>query len=166
MYEKLGDLLKDALENPTPRHSEFNEESRNTTPPRHEQPSEETRNSNSPRHDQNIVESTTYTSNRHSESNEESRNTHRVKFLFLHNKLPTGQVIKEKDYKETPKVPQEVINALFTLQVTAPVTWPKIKSQYRKLLKETHPDTGTQQQNISIDKIKEAFEVIKKFYGK
>lgn len=151
MYEKLGDLLKDALDNPTPRQDQSNEESRNTTPPRHNQPTKESTNPHSVCH---------------SESNEESRNTHRVKFLFLHNKIPTGQVIKEKDYKEKPKVPQEVINALYTLKVTSPVTWLKIKSQYRKLLKETHPDTGNVQQNISIDKIKEAFEVIKKFYGK
>jgi len=137
MYEKLGDLLKEALDNPESIDSRI--KSGNDT-----------------------IDNTP----RHSESMEESRNTHRVKFIFFHDKIPTGQVIKEKDYKEKPKVPQEVVNALYTLQVTAPVTWLKIKSQYRKLLKETHPDTGNVQQNISIDKIKEAFEVIKKFYGK
>ncbi len=69
------------------------------------------------------------------------------------NKIPTGTVIK-----------QEVLLAfnLFGLPTTANLA--QVKQKYHYLLKEIHPDTkGPATSNVSIDDLKKSYEILEKY---
>lgn len=87
--------------------------------------------------------------------------------------IPTGEVIKMHKYTENMHIPPEICAALGTLHLVYPTDLKTIKKQYHKLLKQIHPDTKTTIQTSEsvqktaqeqITELKCAFSVLKSWY--
>lgn len=131
MYEKLGDLLNEALDKgEIPR----------------EEPKQTSSNSDQ---SLNIPENDTPSY---------------VKFSKIPKKKETkstGSIIR----REQLELPPQILQSLKTINLTPPVSWFKIKMQYRRMLKNNHPDTALQlDSTITIDQIKQSFEILKQYY--
>lgn len=106
--------------------------------------------------------------------------------------ISTGKVIKMHKYTQNMHIPQEVLQALGTLHLVYPADWNIIKKQYHTLLKSVHPDTNTNKttiqttehvfknihpgtkkdsttpavESLSIDELKKAYNTLKAWYKK
>ena len=87
---------------------------------------------------------------------------------------PTGEVIKLHKYAYNMQFPPIIQQALTTLDIAYPFTSKDIKKQYRKLLKEIHPDTKNTIQNSqdvenyrqkTVDEITEAYKILCQFFS-
>ena len=157
MYDKLGEMLNEALESGKIPQNEKNdqvtsdekfEESGHFSFKEIQKSSENPNNS-----DKN-------TKNRHCETKGRSN--------------PTGEVIKLHKYTYNMQFPPHIQLALGTLDIAYPFTAKDIKKQYHKLLKENHPDTKKTIQkpqyvknnrHRSIGEITDSYKLLCDFFG-
>ena len=147
MYDKLGDLLNEALEKGEIPQKKADKAA-----------------------DSDKLE------NQSKEKTDNIRKNVENKQFFTHKKqIPTGEVIKMHKYTESMHIPPEIVNALGTLHLVYPVDWKIVKKQYHTLLKSVHPDTKTTiqsslsvQNNIqqTVDDLKQAYALLKAWYKK
>ena len=154
MYDKLGEMLNEALESgKIPQDNKHESEEESVVEP------VETTDSSS-----DFINNT----QKSTENNKKSaKNDSKTAFA-------TGQVIKLHKYTYNMQFPPHIQKALTTLDIAYPFTQKNITKQYHKLLKENHPDTQntiqTSQdvQNIrqkSIDDITKAYKILCQFFG-
>ena len=64
------------------------------------------------------------------------------------------------------RVPKELKDALSELNLPFPTTWDEVKKQYKKLVKDHHPDKhgGSKDAEDKLKKINQAYAVLKKFF--
>ena len=83
--------------------------------------------------------------------------------------ISNAQVIKMHNYTNSMQFPPYIQKALTTLDIAYPINKELIKQKYRFLLKKNHPDTKTTIQtsdnvnfsrHLSIDQIKEAYKIL------
>lgn len=94
----------------------------------------------------------------------------KIKAKFLKKEqISNAQVIKMHNYTNFMQFPPYIQKALTTLDIAYPVNKEIIKQKYRFLLKKNHPDTKTTIQisdnvyfsrHLSIDQIKEAYKIL------
>jgi len=154
MYDKLGDLLNEALNSGTIPKNSTKEEIK----------------------DQVQTEENA-DSGLFSSKNTEKKDKIKVNFGFIHNKNELNdkaQVIKMYKYTKIIQYPAYIQSALDTLDVAYPVTAKKIKQKYHLLLKKTHPDTKNTIQNsdlvyknrqLTINQIQEAYKTLCTYFN-
>ena len=166
MYDKLGEMLNEALESgkiPTNRHCEAEGRSK---------PSEN-QNDQVDSHE-NAEESGHFSFKEKQKSTVNNKN--RAEKLKNNEKstFPTGEVIKMHKYTYNMQFPPYIQKALGTLDIAHPFRQKDITKQYHKLLKENHPDTkktiqGSQDvennRQKTIDEITEAYKILCPFFG-
>lgn len=167
MYDKLGEMLNEALELgkiPTnDRHCEAEGRSK---------PSEY-QNDQVDSHEN--AEETGHFSFKESQNNTVNNKTRAEKARKdKKSAVSTGEVIKLHKYTYNMQFPPHIQKALGTLDIAYPFRQKDITKQYHKLLKENHPDTKktiqTSQgvENIrqkTIDEITEAYKILCDFFG-
>lgn len=165
MYDKLGDMLNDVLESgkiPANNHSEVKTENR----------SKPIVNQN----DQSIPDDKSEESGHFSfnQNKKTTVNNRKSAKKDSKNAFATGEVIKMHKYTYNMQFPPSIQLALTTLDIAYPFTISDIKKQYRKLLKENHPDTQNTIQTSqdvynfrqkSIDEITEAYKNLCEFFS-
>ena len=154
MYDKLGEMLNEALESgKIPQDNKHESEEESVVEP------VETTDSSS-----DFIKNT----QKSAENNKKSaKNDSKTAFA-------TGQVIKLHKYTYNMQFPPHIQKALSTLDIAYPFSVKDITKQYHKLLKENHPDTKktiqTSQdvENIrqkSIDEITDAYKLLCTFFN-
>ena len=170
MYDKLGEMLNEALESgkiPTDRHCEAEGRSK---------PSEN--QNDQVTSDEKIEEAGHFSFNKSEKSTvnnkksaERTNNSH---FKTENRSKPTGQVIKLHKYTYNMQFPLHIQQALATLDIAYPFVILDIKKQYRKLLKENHPDTKKAIQTSqdvennrqkTVDEITKAYKILCTFFS-
>lgn len=157
MYDKLGDLLNEALES-----GEINNESSAKA--------------------ENIQDRDTSSENcdksglfYFNQSSLLGKKRKRIVKIPENEAVQTAEIIKLYKYTEIMHIPPEVQTALNTLDIAYPYTWQNIKQKYRLLLKCNHPDTQNTIQNsqyvlnnrqLDINDIISAFNTLKSFFDK
>ena len=163
MYDKLGEMLNEALESgkiPTDRHCEAEGRSN---------PSE--KQNDQVTSDEKIKESGHFSFNKSEKStvNNKKSAKNNSKTAFA-----TGEVIKLHKYTYNMQFPPHIQKALSTLDIAYPFTQKDITKQYHKLLKENHPDTKKTIQTSqhvennrqkTIDELTEAYKILCQFFG-
>ncbi len=163
MYDKLGEMLNEALESgkiPTDRHCEAEGRSK---------PSEN--QNDQVTSDEKIEETGHFSFNKSEKSTvnnkKSAKNDSKTAFA-------TGEVIKLHKYTYNMQFPPHIQKALGTLDMMYPFTQKDITKQYHKLLKENHPDTQNTIQTSqgvknsrqkTIDDITEAYKTLCTFFG-
>ena len=158
MYDKLGDMLNEALESgkiPVSRQNESDDS---------DDQKQTIKNENDQFSAKNNEETGHFSFKR----------TKKLKKTAEKEQIPVGQVIKLHKYTYNMQFPPHIQKALTTLDIVYPFTQKDISKQYHKLLKENHPDTKkttqTSQsvQNIrqkTVDEITEAYKNLCDFFG-
>ena len=153
MYDKLGDMLNEALESGRIPQTEKNDQIDS-----HEN-AEETGHFS-------FKESQKTTVNNKTRSEKAQKDKKSA--------IPTGQVIKLHKYTYNMQFPPHIQKALGTLDIVYPFRQKDITKQYHKLLKENHPDTKKTiqtPQNVennrqkTIDDITEAYKILCTFFS-
>ena len=166
MYDKLGDMLNDVLESgkiPADNHSKVEAENRN-------KPIENQNDQSIP--DEKSEESGHFSFNQNKKTvvNNKKSSKKDSKNAFA----TTGEVIKLHKYTYNMQFPLHIQQALTTLDIAYPFVILDIKKQYRKLLKENHPDTKkairTSQnvennRQVTVDEITEAYKILCTFFS-
>ncbi len=168
MYDKLGDLLNEALESgEIPNQKTPQADSAKTDIAQAgnlEDRNNHDKNHNDVHNDENCAKSGLFSFNK-----EKSR----LKIPRKEKKI-YGQVVKLHKYTENIQFPPQIQNALTTLDIAYPVTAIKIKKQYRKILKITHPDskkTIQQSQTVNfnrqytVDEVKCAYNLLCNYFN-
>ena len=150
MYDKLGEMLNEALESgKIPQNIE---------------------------NDRETDEQKAQDSGHFSFNNDEKPTVNNKKSIKNASKqaFATGEVIKMHKYTYNMQFPLHVQKALSTLDIAYPFTQKDITKQYHKLLKQNHPDTQStiqSSQNVqnnrqkTIDEIVEAYKILCDFFG-
>lgn len=154
MYDKLGDLLNDALNSgeipQEKKQKDWNEE--------------DISQSDHKSYDSSLF----YFKFNQDKENIEKNEKIRVKILKK-DEIPEAQVIKMHNYTTYMQFPVYIQNALNTLDIAYPINTEVIKQKYRVLLKANHPDTQSTIQNpdsvknnthLTVDQIKEAYKIL------
>ncbi len=174
MYDKLGDLLNEALESgKIPQNKETPVNDRDISDEKSENPGhfnlteEEKAASRTAANEEKPSES-----GKNTEKNSEKlKNFTRI---FKKKQIPRGQVIKMHKYTYNMQFPDYIQKALATLDIAYPFTIKSLQKQYHKLLKENHPDRqntiqkaeGVQNiRQISINEIIEAYKVLSEYFA-
>ena len=154
MYDKLGEMLNDALESgKIPQEKKLETEEEPVVEP---------------------VKTTDSSSDFFKNTQKSAENIRKSSENASKQAVPTGEVIKLHKYTYNMQFPPLVQKALGTLDIAYPFTQKDITKQYHKLLKENHPDTKkaiqTSQsvQNFrqkNIDEIVEAYKILCDFFG-
>ena len=162
MYDKLGEMLNEALESgkiPADRHYEA------------ESPDDSIENQND--------QVTSYEKNEESghfsfnKSEQSSVNNRKSAKIDSKKAFATGEVIKLHKYTYNMQFPPHIQKALGTLDIVYPFTQKDITRQYHKLLKENHPDTQKAiqtSQNVdnnrqkTIDELTESYKILCEFF--
>ena len=154
MYDKLGEMLNDVLESgEIPQDNEHESEEESVVEP---------------------VETTDSSSDFIKNTQQSAENNKKSAKKDSKKAFATGQVIKLHKYTYNMQFPPYIQKALDTLDIAYPFTAKDIKKQYRRLLKENHPDTKKAIQNSqsvennrqkSIDEITEAYKILCNFFG-
>ena len=166
MYDKLGDMLNDVLESgkiPADNHSKVEAENRN-------KPIENQNDQSIP--DEKSEESGHFSFNQNKKTvvNNKKSSKKDSKNAFA----TTGEVIKLHKYTYNMQFPLHIQQALTTLDIAYPFVILDIKKQYRKLLKENHPDTKKTIQTsqnvennrqITVGEITEAYKILCTFFS-
>ena len=142
-FEKLGNLLNDVLENGEIPVSNKEESVNSKT---------ETNTSSNKSTQQEQPESYTFKTN-----------------IFKRKKtVATAQIIKNNDYNYISQLSPEAQNAFNLLGLNYPCTWKEVNKKYHHLLKQTHPDTKKSEQQVTtqINDLQNAYQLLKKLYGK
>ncbi len=96
---------------------------------------------------------------------------HRI--LKKKKQIPTGEVIKMHKYTYNMQYPPQIQKALTTLDIVYPFIQKDITTAYHKKLKETHPDTKNTIQisktvqnirQVSIDEIRDSYKILCDFF--
>ena len=170
MYDKLGEMLNEALESgkiPTDRPNEA-ETSRHCEAEGRSNPDNQNDQFSS---DEKIEESGHFSFNKSEKSTVNNRKSAKKasKTAFA-----SGEVIKLHKYTYNMQFPSHIQKALSTLDIVCPFSQKDITKQYHKLLKENHPDTkntiqaSQDVQNIrqkTIDEITEAYKSLCTFFN-
>ena len=164
MYDKLGDMLNEALESGKIPQNKEPEEPGNT---------EDTENT-FPEH----VEGVETTADPGSFIlNEKSKSSDTRKKSIKSEKkqqIPIGEVIKMHKYTYNMQYPPQIQSALTTLDIVYPFTTKDITAAYHKKLKEVHPDTQNTIQSskyvqnnrqLTIDEIRQSYQILCGFFG-
>ena len=167
MYDKLGEMLNEALESgkiPTEaRHCEAEGRS-NLSETENDQTIPDEKPEESGHFSFNESKNSTVNNKTRAEKVKKAQKS----------AIPTGQVIKLHKYTYNIQFPPYIQKALNTLDIAYPFTAKDIKKQYRRLLKENHPDTKKTIQTSqcvennrqkSIDEITEAYKILCTFFG-
>ena len=151
MYDKLGEMLNEALESGTiPKSQTINDQNER-----------DIESDNSGHFDFKEAEKSTKNSKNPLKSPKKQQ-------------IPTGEVIKMHKYTYNMQFPSQIQNALTTLDIAYPFTQKDITLAYHKKLKEIHPDTQntiqTSQsvQNIrqyTIDEVRNAYKILCDFFS-
>ena len=153
MYDKLGDMLNEALESGRIPQTEKNDQIDS-----HEN-AEETGHFS-------FKESQKTTVNNKTRSEKAQKDKKSA--------IPTGQVIKLHKYTYNMQFPPHIQKALGTLDIVYPFRQKDITKQYHKLLKENHPDTKKTIQTPqdvennrqkTIDEITEAYKILCTYFS-
>ena len=165
MYDKLGDMLNDVLESgkiPADNHSEVETENRN-------KPIENQNDQSIP--DDKSEESGHFSFNQNKKTTVNNKKSSKKDSK---NAFATGEVIKLHKYTYNMQFPPQIQQALTTLDIAYPFVILDIKKQYRKLLKENHPDTKKTIQTsqnvennrqITVGEITEAYKILCTFFS-
>ncbi len=153
MYDKLGEMLNEALESgKIPQDNKHESEEESVVEP------VETNDSSS-----DFINNT----QKSTENNKKSAKNNSKKAFA------TGQVIKLHKYTYNMQFPPHIQKALSTLDIVYPFTQKDITKQYHKLLKENHPDTkntiqtSQSEHNIrhkTIDELTESYKILCNFF--
>ena len=157
MYDKLGEMLNEALESGKIPQNEKNDQ---VTSDEKFEESGHFSFKESQKSSENPNNSGKNTKNRHFETKGRSN--------------PTGEVIKLHKYTYNMQFPPHIQLALDTLDIVYPFKQKDIKKQYHKLLKENHPDTQSTIQTpqdvennrqITIDTLTDSYKILCDFFG-
>ncbi len=157
MYDKLGDLLNEALESGK-INNESSAEAENIQ-------DRDTSSENCDKSGLFYFNHTTFSGTKRKKVVKIQKNEHKQ----------TAEIIKMHKYTKIMHIPPGVQHALTILDIAYPYTWQNIKRKYRLLLKENHPDIKNTIQTskdvlnnrqLSIDEIKISFEILRKYYNK
>ena len=178
MYDKLGEMLNEALESgkiPASRPYEVEDSGKIT-----ETENDQTIN------DQTIGEEKHEESGRFSlknteKSKEKEQNSHKSTENIRNTSkksskkgFATGEVIKLHKYTYNMRFPPHIQKVLDTLDIAYPFTHKDIAKQYRYLLKQNHPDTKKtihhshdvkNNRQKTIDEITEAYKTLCEFFS-
>ena len=154
MYDKLGEMLNEALESgKIPQDNKHESEEESVVEP------VETNDSSS-----DFIKNT----QKSTENNKKSaKNDSKTAFA-------TGEVIKLHKYTYNMQFPPHVQKALSTLDIVYPFKQEDIKKRYHKLLKENHPDTQStihtsqdvkNNRHRSIGEITDSYKILCDFFG-
>lgn len=168
MYDKLGDLLNEALDSgyiPQENKEDWKQEDLDSRKTKSFDSSLFSFNffENQVKNEKNKVE----TDNNNQENQPKSEKI-KVKILKKE-QISNAQVIKMHNYTNFMQFPPYIQKALTTLDIAYPVNKEIIKQKYRFLLKKNHPDTKNTIQTsdnvnfsrrLSIDQIKEAYKIL------
>ena len=153
MYDKLGEMLNEALESgKIPENTTKTEEEEVVEP----------------------VETTGFSSVFFNNSQKSTENTKKSPKKASKKSFTTGEVIKLHKYTYNMQYPPYVQKALGTLDIAYSFKPSDIKKQYHKLLKENHPDTQKTIQTSqsvennrqkTIDEITVAYKILCDFFG-
>ena len=164
MYDKLGDMLNDVLESgkiPADNHSKVEAENRN-------KPIENQNDQSIP--DDKSEESGHFSFNQNKKTTVNNKKSSKKDSK---NAFATGEVIKLHKYTYNMQFPPHIQKALTTLDIVYPFVILDIKKQYRKLLKENHPDTKKTIQTsqsvennrqVAVGEITEAYKILCSFF--
>ncbi len=154
MYDKLGEMLNDALESgKIPQEKKLETEEEPVVEP---------------------VKTTDSSSDFFKNTQKSAENIRKSSENASKQAVPTGEVIKLHKYAYNMQFPPLVQKALGTLDIAYPFTQKDITKQYHKLLKENHPDTKKAIQTSqsvqifrpkNIDEIVEAYKILCDFFG-
>ena len=156
MYDKLGEMLNDALES-----GEIPQKIRESEEEKVAGPAEGT-------------ETTGSSSDFFINSQNPAENTKKSAKKASKAAFATGEVIKLHKYTYNMQFPPLIQKALNTLDIVYPFTQKDISKQYHKLLKENHPDTQNTIQNskvvqnirqYSINEIQDSYKTLCDFFG-
>ena len=171
MYDKLGEMLNEALESGKIPADDRSCEAHGRSKPSEYQNDQINSHENveesghfsfkeSQKSTENPNNSDKNTKNRHCETKGRSNST--------------GEVIKLHKYTYNMQFPPHIQLALSTLDIAHPFRQKDIKKQYHKLLKENHPDTQNTIQTTqsvvnnrqkTIDEITEAYKILCTFFS-
>ncbi|WP_338368496.1 hypothetical protein [Treponema bryantii] len=155
MYDKLGEMLNEALES-----GEIPQETIKTAPEPEVKCSQR-------EHTENASDSG-------SDSIKSSFNKLNHRIFKKKKQIPTGEVIKLHKYTYNIHFSPQIQNALTTLDIVHPFTQKDITTAYHKKLKEVHPDTQNTIQyshdvqnirQISVDDIRNSYKILCDFFG-
>ena len=151
MYDKLGELLNEALE------------------------SGEIPQSKKTIDDQNFEEKLQNSGHLHFKNNEKkAQKKPKTSETNKTKQFSTGEVIKLHKYTYNMQFSPEILKALSTLDIVYPFTQKDITTAYHKKLKENHPDIKNTIQNyqhvdnfrqLSIDEIRLSYQILCDFFG-
>ena len=154
MYDKLGEMLNEALETGEIPQNDKNDQVTS---------------------DKMKEESGHFSFKSEEKKAEKESEKARINVKKLKNEqITTGEVIKLHKYTYNMQYPSHIQKALTTLDIAYPFIKKDITKQYHKLLKENHPDTkktiqkSKSVENIrqkSIDEITEAYKSLCSFFG-
>ena len=154
MYDKLGEMLNDALESgKIPQEKKLETEEEPVVEP---------------------VKTTDSSSDFFKNTQKSAENIRKSSENASKQAVPTGEVIKLHKYTYNMQFPPLVQKALGTLDIAYPFTQKDITKQYHKLLKENHPDTQNTIQTSqdvkkciqkSIDDITQAYKNLCEFFS-
>ena len=154
MYDKLGEMLNDALESgKIPQEKKLETEEEPVVEP---------------------VKTTDSSSDFFKNTQKSAENIRKSSENASKQAVSTGEVIKLHKYTYNMQFPPLVQKALGTLDIAYPFTQKDITKQYHKLLKENHPDTKKAiqtSQNVennrqkTIDDITEAYKILCTFFS-
>ena len=151
MYDKLGEMLNEALESGEIPQSQIN-------------------------NDQNELPENEEDSGHFDfkEAEKSTKNTRKTVKSEKKQQIPTGEVIKMHKYTYNMQLPPQIQTALTTLDIAYPFTQKDITTAYHNKLKEAHPDTQntiqtskTVQNNrqYTVDEIKNVYQILCDFFG-
>ena len=161
MYDKLGEMLNEALEsgkipqNKEPEEPGYTEDTENTPP----------------EHVETTADPGSFILNDKSKTSETRKKSIKSE---KKQQIPTGEVIKMHKYTDNMQYPPQIQSALTTLDIVYPFTQKDITVSYHKKLKESHPDTQNTIQSsqsvqnnrrYTIDEIKNAYQILCDFFG-
>ena len=165
MYDKLGEMLNEALESGKIPQNNTTKSEKDP-----EEPVVECSQSE-------CIETTTTSGSDIFKSGSDNLNhRHSTKNPLKSKKspqIPTGEVIKMHKYTYNMQFPPQIQLALTTLDIAYPFTQKDIAAAYHKKLKEVHPDTKTTIQSskdvenirqISIDDIRNSYKILCDFF--
>lgn len=153
MYDKLGEMLNDALESGKIPENTIKTEEEEVVEP---------------------VETTGFSSVFFNNSQKSTENTKKSPKKASKKSFTTGEVIKLHKYTYNMQFPSYIQKALNTLDIAHPFTQKDITKQYHKLLKENHPDTKNTILNSeyvnnfrrkTIDEITKAYKILCDFFS-
>lgn len=163
MYEKLGDLLNEALESGSIKQEKS--ASAEKIQDRDTSNSDESNIQNCDKSGLFYYQNSTFP----------GKKRKIILKVPQNNKKLQAEIINMYKYTKIMHITPEIQKALTTLDIAYPCTWNDIKHRYKTLLKENHPDTQNTTQNskcvlnnrqLTIDEIRYNYKILENFFKK